>query len=107
QHLAEAAHPDEGPGVVAHLFLELRPESRRAERIPGENRKASTPLEAVAADEPGLPVLQVAEPRDVESARPAVIEGRRLADQVLHEPGDAGTHHVLAEVVAHVPARVA
>src|SRR2546421_3289466 len=50
---------------------------------------------------------QVAEPRDVESAGPAVVERGRLADHVLHEPRDAGPHHVLAEVVAHVPARVA
>src|SRR3989441_5260319 len=37
QHLAEATHPDERPGVVTHLSLELRAESRGPKRIPGEN----------------------------------------------------------------------
>src|SRR3989449_3507059 len=40
QHFAEGTHPDERPGVVTHLFLELRTESRGPRGIPGENRKA-------------------------------------------------------------------
>ena len=32
QHLAEAAHVDEGAGVVAHLFLEARAEAGRRRR---------------------------------------------------------------------------
>src|SRR3989449_2096795 len=107
QHFAEGTHPDERPGVVTHLFLELRTESRGPRGIPGENRKTTAPLEAIAADEPRLTVLQVAEPGDVEPAGAAVVEGGRLADQVFHEPRDPGAHHVFAEVVTHVSARVA
>src|SRR2546430_6759607 len=85
----------------------LRTESRGPRGIPGENRKATAPLETVAAHEPRLTVLQVAEPGDVEPAGAAVVEGGRLADQVFHEPRDPGAHHVFAEVVTHVSARVA
>src|SRR5207237_8022322 len=65
------------------------------------------PLEAVAAYESRLTILQVAEPRNVKPAGPTVVERGRLADEVLHEPGDSGAHPVLAGVVTHVPARVA
>ena len=74
---------------------------------------AAAPLEAVAADEAALLVLgallglQVAEAGDVEAARLAVVVGARLADQVLEQAAHARPHEVLAEVVAHVPARVA
>src|SRR5207237_4145411 len=107
QHLTEAPHPNERPGMVTHLFLELRAESGGPEGIPREDREASAPLEAVAAYESRLTILQVAEPRNVKPAGPTVVERRRLADEVLHDPGDSGAHHVLAEVVTHVPARVA
>src|SRR6266516_2203567 len=93
--------------MSSHLLLELGTESRGPRGIPGENRKATAPLEAIAADEPRLTVLQVAEPGDVEPAGAAVVEGGRLADQVFHEPRDPGAHHVFAEVVTHVSARVA
>src|SRR6266513_579493 len=74
---------------------------------PGEDRKATAPLEAVTAHGPRLPVLQVAEPRKIEPAGAAVVQRGRLADHVFHESRDPGAHHVLAEVVTHVPARVA
>src|SRR5256884_8806915 len=67
---------------------------------------AAVPLVAVASDEPGLAVFQVPEAGDVEPSRPAVIEGVRLAHELLDQPGNARTHHVLAEVVTDVPARV-
>src|SRR5205809_4157164 len=88
-------------------FLNCAPNPLAPKACPRENRKATASLEAIAAHEPRLTVLQVAEPGDVEPAGAAVVQGGRLADQVFHEPRDPGTHHVLAEVVAHVPARVA
>ena len=52
-------------------------------------------------------VRDVAEARNVEAARPAVVERSRLAHQVFHQAGHAGPHHVLAEVVADMVAGVA
>src|SRR5437899_8303619 len=68
---------------------------------------SAVPLIAVAPDEPGLAVLQVPEPRDVKPSRSTVIERVRLAHELLNEAGDARSHHMLAEVVTDVPARVA
>src|SRR5207249_8627091 len=106
EHFAEAAHTDEGARVLAHRFLELPPEPRRAPSVVGEDREAGAALEAIAADEPGLLVLQVAEPRHVEPARLAVVQRGRGAHHLLDESRDARPHHVLAEIVADVPARI-
>src|SRR5256886_5040844 len=65
---------------------------------------AAVPLVAVGSDEPGLAVFQVPEAGDVEPSRPAVIEGVRLAHELLDQSGDTRSHHVLAEVVTDVPA---
>src|SRR5258705_13205016 len=107
EYFAEAAHTNEGPGVLTHRFLELPAESRRAPRAVGENPEAGAALEAVAADKARLLVLQVPESRHVEPARLAVVQGGRRSDHLLDEPRDARSHHVLAEVVADVAARVA
>src|SRR5262249_54784568 len=106
QHLAEAAHADERARMVAHRLLELPAESRRVPGVAREDVEPRTALEAVAADEAGLLVLEVPEARHVEVAGLAVVERGLGADQLLHEAGDAGAHDVLAEVVADVPARV-
>src|SRR5438105_8304191 len=74
QHLTEAPHPNERPGMVTHLFLELRAESGGPRSEEREDREASTPLEAVAAYESRLTILQVAEPRNVKPAGPTVVE---------------------------------
>ena len=52
-------------------------------------------------------VVEVAKTRKIEPARAAVIERVRLTDHVVDDAGNAGTHQVLAEVVADMPARVA
>src|SRR6266487_4728947 len=65
EHFAEAAHINEGTRVLADRFLELTAEPRRVPRAVGEDREAGAALEAVAADEPRLLVLQVPEPRHV------------------------------------------
>ena len=106
EDFAESAHTDEGPRMVAHCLLESGAEPRRVERVGREHGVAAVALEAVAPDEPRLAVRQVSEPRNVEPSRPAVVERVRLPDQLLHEARDARSHHVLAEVVADVTARV-
>ncbi len=68
---------------------------------------AAVSLVAVASDEAGLAVLQVPEAGDVEPAGPAVIERVWFAHELLDQARDARSHDVLAEVVTHVPARVA
>src|SRR4029450_7488541 len=88
-------------------LLPRRAEAGRVVRVAGVDVRATRPLEAVAAQEPRLLVLEVAEARDVEAPGPAVVEGARLAHEVLDEAHDPGAHHVLAEVVADVAARVA
>src|SRR5438876_7275176 len=107
QHFAKAAHTNEGPGVLTHRFLELPAESRRAPRAVGENREAGATLEAVAADKARLLVLQVPESRHVEPARLAVVQCGRRSYHLFDEPGDARSHHVFAEVVADMAARIA
>src|SRR5207245_9732506 len=100
------AHAEEGSGVIAHGLFELGAESRRAHDVRREHGMAAVPLEAVAPDEAGLAVLQVAEPRDVEPARAAVIQGVRLPDELLHQTGDAGAHHLVRAGVPRGPPRV-
>src|SRR5205809_4440004 len=107
QDFAEGPHTDECPGMIAHAPFELAAEARRVHDVRREHGMAAVPLVAVASDEPGLAVLQVPEAGDVEPSRPAVIEGVRLAHELLDQPGNARTHHVLAEVVTDLPARVA
>src|SRR6266550_593416 len=107
QDLAEGTHADESPGVIAHAFLELAAETRRVHDVRREHGMAAVPLIAVASDESGLAVFQVPEARDVEPSRPAVIERVRLAHELLDQAGDTRSHHVLAEVVTDVPARIA
>src|SRR2546426_7532137 len=107
QDFAEGPHTDECPGMIAHAPFELAAEARRVHYVRREHGMAAVPLVAVASDEPGLAVLQIPEARDVEPSRPTVIERVRLAHELLDQPGDARTHHVLAEVVTDVPARVA
>jgi len=107
EHLAKAAHANEGPRVLAYRLLELTPEPRRIPRAIGKDREAAAAFESVSADEPRLLVLEVAEARHVEPARPAVIERRGPADQLLDQARRARPHHVFAEVVADVAARVA
>ena len=54
-------------------------EAGRVGGVIREHGGAAAALEAVAADEVRLPVLEVAEARHVEAAGPAVVEGARLA----------------------------
>src|SRR5260370_11973616 len=93
--------------MIAYAPFELAAESRRLHDVRREHGMPAVPFEAVATDEPGLAVLQVPETRDVEPARPAVIERVRLAHELLDQSSDTRSHHVLAEVVTDVPARVA
>ena len=106
QHLAEAAHADGRSRVLAHHLLVGGAEAGRAGGA-GEHAGAGGAFEPVAAHEVLLLVLQVAEAGHVEAAGPPVVEGAGLAHEVLHEPVDPGTHHVLAEVVSDVAAGVA
>src|SRR3989449_7523972 len=89
EDFTEAAHTNESARMIAHRFLELGTESRRIEHVPWKHRVAARALEAVPPNEAGLAVRQVPEPRDVEPARPTIVEGVRLTDQLLHEAGDA------------------
>src|SRR6185312_5945300 len=75
-------------------------------RVPGDHPEARATLEAIPADEAGLLVAEVPEARHVEVARLAVVEGWLGSDELLDQPGHPGPHHVLAEVVADVAARV-
>ncbi len=93
--------------MIAHAPFELAAESRRFHNVRREHGMPAVPFEAIATDEPGLAVLQVPEARDVEPARPAVIERVRLAHELLDQSSDTRSHYVLAEVVTDVPARVA
>src|SRR2546426_7986343 len=79
----------------------------RSTRAVREDREAGAAFKAVAANEPRLLVLEVAEARDVEPARLAVVQGRRRSHHLLDQPRDTRSHHVLAEVMADVPARIA
>src|ERR1043166_9176950 len=78
QHFAEAAHADERARMIAHRLLERAAEARRVPRAVGEDREAAAALEAVAADEARLLVVEIAEARDVESARLADRKSQRL-----------------------------
>src|SRR5204862_5890215 len=68
---------------------------------------AAISLAAAATDEGGLPLLQISEAGNVEPSRPAVVERVRLAHELFDQAGETRTHHMLAEVVADVSARVA
>ena len=92
--------------MIAYVLLVLRAEAG-AVRMPREHRLPAVALVPVAANEAALPFAQVAKARNVEAAGPAVLDRVLLADELLHETGDAGAHHVLTEVVADVTARVA
>ena len=72
-----------------------------------EHRAAGAALESIAANEVRVPVREVPEARDIKTAGPPIVDGSRLANPVFHQRGHARPHHVLAEVVSDVTARVA
>ena len=107
QHFAESAEADVRGIVFAHVRLEalaVAGEVVRHARILGA---AAAALEVVAADEIGMLVGDVAEPRDVRRHRTPVIERRLSADARRDEAAALDAHDVLAQVAAKQPRRVA
>src|SRR5262249_24924639 len=106
QHLAKRDDADARRILLPHGVLERGAETRSAMRIPRILTAPSAALKSVAPDEIRLLLRQVSEPRDVHPRRPPIVV-RRFAAGKRHEiPARAGSHDVLAEVVADDTGRV-
>ena len=104
--LAEATHADVRTGAVANGLLEPCAEAGRFRRVLGKDRRAGAPLEAIAAKEVRILVLQVPETRHVEVPRLPVVQRSRLPDAIFDQSSNARAHDVFTEVVPHVTAGV-
>src|SRR4030088_2345166 len=105
EDFSERPHADEGALILADFLLEGGAETMGvcAARKHGT---ADSAFESVAADKFGMLLGQIAEEREIEAAGTAVVERWRLADKILGPASDAGSHDVLAEIVADVAAGV-
>ena len=74
--------------------------------MPGYSRAAAAALEVVAADEVGVLVGDVAEPRDVRRDRTAVVQRRFSTDAGRHVSAPANPHDVLAQIAAEHAGRI-
>src|SRR5579883_2761520 len=105
QDFAESAHADIRALVLADFLLEGSPETMDI-RAAREHRAPAAALEAVTPNELRMFLREVSETGEIEASGPAVIERGGLADKTLLLAGDAGTHDVLAEIVADMPAGI-
>ena len=104
EDFAETAHADEGAGMFTDRFLELPAESGRAPRAIRKDREATPALEAVAADESGLFVLQIPEARHIDSVR-TISECNMILVPRDTASGSAA-HTVIHEVVSEFAAGI-
>src|SRR5580704_9724486 len=105
QDLAERAHADVRALVLANFFFEGRAETMHVGAA-GKHGAAAAAFESIATDEIGAFLGEIAKSRDVKAAWAAVVERRRLADEVLCAACDSGPHDVFAEIVADMTAGV-
>src|SRR5882724_8266868 len=105
QDFAKRSHTDLRALVLANLFLEGRAETVDVGAA-GKHRTSAAALKAVATDEVGAFLSEIAKTRNVKSAGAAVVERWWFADEILGAACDSGAHDVFAEIVAYVPAGV-
>ena len=71
-------------------------------RALGKHSGTATAFKTVTANEFGMLLREIAEPREVEASGAAVIESGWLAHEVLSLADNSGPHDVLAKIVTDV-----
>src|SRR5207247_8509144 len=98
QHLAKTAEADDRRIVFAYARLERLPVTRDVVRHARELGAAAAALKMVAADEVGMTIGDVPEPRNVRRHRTPIVERRFGSDPRRDISAAADAHDVLAQI---------